>query len=411
MYKKIGTMICVASLAFGLLVGCGKEEQEEESVPALGGEPIVEVPETSEEPEETAATEPTETVPVEGPATTITDRVTVDGKKQSYLTGEWKDEAVVNRRPMGVMMPNNKEAMPLWGISAASIIYEAPVEGRTSRLMVVLEDYDDLVDGMIGPIRSSRDYFVYEAMAYDAIYCNWGLAVPYVADLINSDRIDNISEAVSGIKSPSSAFFRRSRSGYATEFTGYMTIDSRSVSGKNYKGYTAEVENHGYQTTYHDSFVQAFTFAADGYPATYEDHESATLVDPGTSVSSSGYAKGEKYFKYDEEDGLYHRYQFGDVMKDEMNGEEIAVSNVVFKICHGEVRDAHDYLAFGVHGSGEAYVFTAGKVIHGTWTRTGAPDPEVNMFYDENGNEIVFNQGKTWICCVWDQYADGIKYE
>ena len=68
-----------------------------------------------------------------------------------------------------------------------------------------------------------------------------------------------------------------------------------------------------------------------------------------------------------------------------------------------------DYLAFGVHGDGEAYVFTNGKVIHGTWKRTG--DYEPNLYYDENGEEIVFNQGKTWVCNIWDKYAEYLSYE
>ena len=34
--------------------------------------------------------------------------------------------------------------MPQYGISQASIIYEAPVEGRITRLMGLFEDYDDL---------------------------------------------------------------------------------------------------------------------------------------------------------------------------------------------------------------------------------------------------------------------------
>ena len=94
-----------------------------------------------------------------------------------------------------------------------------------------------------------------------------------------------------------------------------------------------------------------------------------------------------------------------------MNGEQLAVSNVVFKICYGEVREPadKDYLAFGVHGEGEAYVFTNGKVIHGTWKRNGDYDP--NIFYDENGEEIVFNQGKTWICNIWEEYVEFIEYE
>ena len=85
----------------------------------------------------------------------------------------------------------------------------------------------------------------------------------------------------------------------------------------------------------------------------------------------------------------------------------------MFKVCHGEERlpddPEYDYLAFGVHGTGDAYVFTNGKVIKGTWRRDG--DYEPNLFYDEKGEEIIFNQGKTWICCIWDDYAQYISYE
>jgi len=108
----------------------------------------------------------------------IVDRPVVNGQMQSYLTGEWKDVSVSQRRPMAVMIPNNKAAMPQYGITKASVIYEAPVEGRITRLMAFFEDYDDL--DHVGPVRSSRDYYVYEAMGFDAIYCNWGLAVPFV---------------------------------------------------------------------------------------------------------------------------------------------------------------------------------------------------------------------------------------
>ncbi len=57
--------------------------------------------------------------------------------------------------------------------------------------MAIFEDYDEL--DHIGPIRSSRDYFVYVAMGYQAIYCKWGLARPYVEDLLRSDAVQNIS--------------------------------------------------------------------------------------------------------------------------------------------------------------------------------------------------------------------------
>ena len=354
-------------------------ESEEEATPD---------PEATEEPERIADTK------------TIRERYTDEnGLMQSYLTGEWIDANIAQRRPMAVMLGNNKAILPQYGVSKASIIYEAPVEGRISRMMAIIEDYDELE--FVGPVRSSRDYFVYEAMAYDAIYCNWGLAVPYVEELLASDRVDNISQAVSGIHNPyQSAFFRRDRPGYKTEYTGYMYVD----------GYEDGVEHYDYETEYRGSFEQAFTFANDGWPALYEDHEDATLVYPGGSsgTNRSGYGSHRPRFEYNEEDGLYYRYQFDKAHTDEFNGEQIAVSNVVFKVCNGEVRDVNDYLIFGVHGEGDAYIFTNGKVIEGSWSRS--KDSSANMFYDENGEEVIFNQGKTWICCIWDDYADCMEW-
>lgn len=385
MKKKVLAAIIVA---MGMLTACG-EDTTPVIVETLEPEPIVQESTEESTEDETASAD----------SDIITDREVVEGKKQSYLTGEWKPEEVVNRRSMAVMMPNNKKSLPQYGISKASIIYEAPVEGRITRLMAFIEDYDDM--DRIGPVRSSRDYYVYEAMAYDAIYVNWGLAVPYVADLINSDRVDNVSQSVSGISKPAGeAFDRVDRPGYSKEYTGYLFPDK----------YTSAVERLGYSAEYTDRFVQAFTFASDGKRAEYTDYPDATEIYPGgTASNSGGYGDAKPCFSYNAEDGLYYRSQYGAAHIDEMTGEQLAVSNVIFKICHGEVRDANDYLAFGVHGEGDAYVFTNGKVIKGTWKRSS--DYEPNLFLDENGNEIVFNQGKTWICNIWKEYSEHLSYE
>lgn len=395
MKKKTLVAIMVA-LSMGILAGCG--EDTETNSPFL-----IESSPTSTE------SEPTQTEPVESTEPSseavviapITERTVENGMMQSYLTGEWKPVEVVTRRNFAIMIPNNKPALPQYGISQASIIYEAPVEGRITRLMAFFEDYDDL--DRVGPVRSSRDYFLYESMAYDSIYCNWGLAVPFVAPVINTDRVDNISQAVSGIDVPApNAFDRVSRSGYATEFTGYMFID----------GYEKEVNRLGYETEYTDRFEQAFTFADDCIME-YEEYPEATQIFPGGNGVSNkgGYAPADPCFAYNAEDHLYYRTQYGAAQVDEYNGEQVAVTNVVYKICTGEVREPSDkdYLAFGVHGTGEAYVFTNGRVIHGTWQRTGDYAP--NLFLDDNGNEIIFNQGKTWICCIWDQYKEYSTYK
>ncbi len=399
--KRIALLMASLLFTIACLSGCGesegKVEVKEPEIIAVGES-------TPAGPEETEAP-PTEEVPEE--LTTAypvvrEERESVNGQIQSYLTGQWTDETIATRRPIAVMIPNNKPAMPQYGLSKAAIIYEAPVEGRITRLMAVFEDFDDL--DRIGPVRSSRDYFLYTAMGYEAIYCNWGLAVPYVEALINRDDVYNVSAAVEGIHNPADEAYSRVKRGpnYALEFTGYLMID----------GLMKAVDRLGYDWNYDDAYVRPFLFVEDGSFADYADRESAVRIYPGgeSGSNSSGYGSYHPYFEYHEDDHLYYRFQDGKQQIDEYTGNQLTVSNVIFQYCYGEVRDAHDYLAFNVHGEGEALVFTGGKVIKGTWKRLDG-DFTPARFYDENGDEIIMNQGATWICNIWDEYAEFIEWK
>lgn len=395
--KKIALLAASGLLALACLTACGDKQ---EKIEITGPEVIEDVPEVKE-PE--VVETPVEEEP-EGPATegdVIEERTVVNGEIQSYLTGEWTSEEIANRRPIAVMVPNNRPAMPQYGLSLAGVIYEAPVEGRITRLMPIFENFDDLE--RIGPVRSSRDYYVYTAMGFEAIYCNWGLAVPYVEELINRPEVYNVSAAVEGIHNPADeAFYRVNRGdGYALEFTGYLKIE----------GMRKAVDRLGYDWNYDDFHVRPFLFANDMIKD-YPDNESATMIYPGgkSGSNSSGYGSYHPYFEYHEDDHLYYRYQDGKKQIDEYNNEQLAVTNVIFQYCHGEVRDAHDYLAFQVHSQKDtAIIFTNGKVIKGTWSRSADFEPPI--FYDENGEEIVLNQGKTWICNIWKEYSEYVEYE
>ena len=163
MKKKV---LAALIIAVGLLAGCGDDELP--SPVQVTPQPMntaTPAPEESVSPSQPEEEEPSmeDGMKANGENHPIGQRTVVDGKMQSYLTGEWKDEGVVKRRNMAVMINNLLQALPQYGISEASIIYEAPVEGRITRLMGFFEDYDDL--DHIGSVRSSRDYFIFEALA------------------------------------------------------------------------------------------------------------------------------------------------------------------------------------------------------------------------------------------------------
>lgn len=394
MKKQLTGLIVGAALAI-VLAGCGEGQNNSSDGLSLIAEPI-----NSSATSETSGNT-TEGGDSSGTLEVIDERETVGGLKQSCLTGEWKDASIVDRRPMAVMIPNNEAALPQYGISKASVVYEAPMEALScTRLMAIFEDYDEL--DHIGPVRSSRLYFLQEAMSFDAIYCNWGLAVPYVGELINSDRVDNVSAGVAGIDVPADEAFERDAerkaAGYATEYTGIMTIE----------GYEEAVERLGYATTYSDSSHQNFVFADDGSISKYD--WPITYIAPGgddAATAGGGYASALPYFEYDEATHLYTRYQYGEPMVDEYNGETLTYTNVILKVCNGDYVDAHGYLGIDVIGEGRCYLFTEGTMAYGTWTRDET-DGAMTHYCQEDGTEFVLNQGKTWICIILDSCHDYI---
>ena len=109
---------------------------------------------------------------------------------KSYLTGEDVSVGIGHRRPIAVMLGNDTNGAPQSGTENAGVIYEAPVEGSITRLMAIIEDYDNIP--RIGSVRSCRDYFLFYANEYDAIYSHYGQAV-YALQYLDQHLIDNLN--------------------------------------------------------------------------------------------------------------------------------------------------------------------------------------------------------------------------
>lgn len=389
--KALAAIILAMSL---LAVGCGDEDDSASQPAQLAPQPVVSTTPTPA-PTPDVTPEPTEQV--------ITERVEKDGMIQSYLTGEWVDVKIGTRRPIAVSIPNQKSCLPQYGITNAGIIYQVPLRDNLTRLFCIFEDFDDL--DHIGPTRSIRDYMVYTGLEHDAIICHWGQAY-YANDLLNSNEVDNISQATSGINKPTSvAFDRLTRPGYNDTDRAYLVVD----------GLMKGVEQRGYNWDYDDTFEPKFLFAADGVRATYDDADSATKIWPG---EKGNYNTVGAYFEYDSATNKYNYFEYGSPLKDEHNGKTLQVDNVVLQVCYGEERDDHGYLIMEMHrdhehpgnGDGKIFFFTNGKVVEGYWERKDGNDKPAK-YYDMDGNELVFNQGKTFICHIWSKWEEYIKYE
>ena len=92
-------------------------------------------------------------------------------------------------RPIAVMIDNHKGAWPQAGLNKTYLVYEIIVEGGETRLMALFKGQN--VD-VIGPVRSSRHYFLDYVMENDALYAHYGWS-PKAQDDISAYSISNIN--------------------------------------------------------------------------------------------------------------------------------------------------------------------------------------------------------------------------
>lgn len=371
--KKYAKVVVFLGLASMMLTGCKKEETETAATPTPTPE-VTEAPTPTEEAEALVAEEPEEP-----------QDQAPEGQVVSYLTGEYVPEEIGRRRPVAVMMNNLKPALPQAGLANAGVVYEAPVEGGITRLMGIFEDYDNLE--RIGSVRSCRDYYIYYASGFDAIYVHYGQS-EYAKNHLAQEEVDNIS-GLSDV------------SGYAGESVFYRTEDKNPPHNAytSFEGIQKGIEVNGYSQEYSEGFQPGYAFCGLD--------EEIDLPGSPAYVVKPGYSINQPWFEYNPEDKLYYRFQYGDKQTDMLTGEQVAYKNIILQYSTWRNYDEHGYLNIDVNEGNVGKYICNGKVIDITWKKH---DPwGATYYYDTNGNQITLDTGKTWVCIIQDTYADRVE--
>jgi hypothetical protein len=361
MKKKVLALLLSTAMMAGLLAGCGGSTDTAEQ----GNDSADTVAENSAQQDDAADEE----------------EISPEGQARSYLTGEWIDADLANERPVAIMIENTTAALPSYNISKADIIYEFPVEGGITRMMALFQDYSGME--RIGNVRSCRAYFAYTAIAYDAIYVHCGGAIEAYEEVLDPGLVDNLDERLGA-----SGFFRSSDK--SAPHNLYTSSD----------GLAEGIAAKGYATTHSDSYEGYFKFNTD-------DSSDITLDGEDAAVVVVYQANPKPWFVYNEEDGLYYRYEFGSAQKDAVTGEQLAVKNIIIQECTVDAyydEQNHDRVDIGTTAGGNGIFVTNGKAIDITWTCSA--DGSVTHYYDSDGNEIELNQGKTWVEVTDLEYSD-----
>lgn len=309
----------------------------------------------------------------------------------NYLTGKTTTEEERDKRPVAIMINNIVNSLPQVGISQGEVYYECAAEGGITRIMMLASDYEKL--GTVGSVRSSRDYFVDFLANHDAIYVHAGGSSQAYEKIIWR-KINNID----GVNQYQPDTFWRDQTRLAN--MGYE--HSLMTSGKGIKG---AVDYMGYRTKLDEKQVPLFKF--------YDEETDHKLVgSPASHVHMKSTAIQTVDFVYNEETGEYLRYQYNGMPHvDGANGEQISVKNVFILFTDISLipGDEAGRLTVGTVGSGQGYYITNGKRKVVNWSRDSKTST-LHMEY-RNGDELIINSGKTFICVVDNSVARNIDFE
>ena len=296
----------------------------------------------------------------------------IEQKIEETKQVEEKKEAKIfngTDRPIAVMIDNHKGAWPQAGLNKTYLVYEIIVEGGETRLMALFKGQD--VD-VVGPVRSSRHYFLDYVMENDALYAHYGWS-PQAEKDISSFDINNIN----GIYYGKPTFWRISKKKAPhNAMTSTKTILDAA-------------KKKGYRTTSEVSSV--FNYSQDD-----------VKLDEGKTAKEikikHSYLQSVSY-KYNEKTKRYTRYARGVLQKDYTTGEAVTTKNIIVMFAKNSVlEDGTNKDRQNLHNIGtfKGYYITNGKAIK---IECEKKNRNSRTIYREagSGKELEINDGNTWV--------------
>lgn len=268
---------------------------------------------------------------------------------------------------IGVMVENSPDARPQSGLDQAGVVYEAIAEAGITRFLALFQESSPQV---LGPVRSSRPYYLDWAMAFDAPYAHVGGS---------PDALQRIKDI--GVKDLDQFFNPEPYHRISTRFAPhnmYTSLDGlRSLAAS--KGWTS-------------SKFTPFVRKAKEQP-------SKTPTAKSISIGISG-ADYNVHYDYDPASNSYKRSEGGQPHIDNETKAQLSPKVVItLAMPYSLMADGY-HSDYQTQGSGNMLLFQDGNVTQGTWSKGNPQDQFV--FKDEAGNDMKLNPGQTWITVVDD---------
>ena len=306
-------------------------------------------------------------------------------------------------RPVAVMIDNHSGAWPQANLNKAYLVYEIIVEGNETRLMAVFKGQDL---EKIGPVRSSRHYFLDYALENDAIYVHHGWSPQAEGDIpkLGVNNINGITESskdfsrVKDKSSPHNMFTSSASILKIAQRKGYETTSSKE-SILNYVAYEFDLSEKYEVEKIEEEVVEGTTQADTTVNNTIsEDSAPKTIAISATNVTIPHSKLQTVKYEYNAETKTYTRYARNKLQTDYVTGEPVITKNIIITMCDNyTLQDSENKGRQGLKNIGtfDGYYITNGKAIPIKCTKTARA--EQTVYKDLEGNEIDVNDGNTFI--------------
>ncbi len=280
-----------------------------------------------------------------------------------------------NERPVAVMIDNHIGAVQQVGLKDAYIVYEIIVEGGETRLMAVFKGKSP---DQVGPIRSSRHYFLDYALENDAIYVHFGWSPQAESDIstLGVNNINGLYYDSGRSRTDSASFWRTNQKAAPHNAMGNMENLMKVADKLKYRRTSTATSVLNYVPD---------EVELDG------DMEALKVTIP---YSTSNTVK----YEYDETTKTYVRYTRNKKQVDLVSGETVTAKNIIITFAKNyQLADKENKDRQGLNNIGKlnGYYITNGKAIKITCDKKSRTDKTV--YKDLEGNVIEVNDGNTFI--------------
>ena len=275
-----------------------------------------------------------------------------------------------NERPIAIMIDNNIGSALHAGLQDSYLNYEAIVEGGLTRIMAL---YKDKNVSLIGPVRSSRHYFLDYALESDAIYTHYGWST-YAANDIKALRVKNINGLTdeqpfwreSSAKAPHNVFTSTDK------IRNYLSQKSYSATSNNWQLLNYKVDE-----------------------VSLSELPNAT---PATKISIDYSYYQNRSYNYDSENKYYLRSMNGSAHLDKTSNSQLHYKNLIIEKVNNVTLDSEGRQDLATVGTGTGYYITNGYSLPINWTKSSRSAKTKYIYND--GTEINVNDGNTFIQIV-----------